>query len=142
MTTKRVALVAFLTMVCVALPMYAQRSKTVTKGSTVIKEFQHDTGPLLREVAPLLPEFGTPSEHEIQNNVNPNHRWSNRVQKDAVLQTDENSPRLQTPNFGVEFDGEGFGDNFFCNCVPPDNDGAGRHDPVRAIHQRRIRGFR
>ena len=124
MTTKRVALVAFLTMVCVALPMYAQRSKTVTKGSTVIKEFQHDTGPLLREVAPLLPEFGTPSEHEIQNNVNPNHRWSNRVQKDAVLQTDENSPRLQTPNFGVEFDGEGFGDNFFCNCVPPDNDGA------------------
>src|SRR5271155_1028475 len=111
-------------MVCMALPMFAQQSKTVTKGPIVIKEFKHDTGPLLREVAPLLPEFGTSSEHEIENNVNPNHNWSNKVQKDTVLQTEENSPRLQTPNFGVEFDGAGFGDNFFCNCMPPDDDGA------------------
>lgn len=94
------------------------------KGPIVIKEFKHDTGPLLREVAPLLPEFGTLSEHEIENNVNPNHRWSNQVQKDPVLQTEENSPRLQTPNFGLEFDGAGFGDSFFCECMPPDNDGA------------------
>jgi hypothetical protein len=68
----------------------------VTKGPIVIKEFKHDTGPPLREVAPLLPEFGTPSEHEIENNVNPNHPWSNKVQKDPVLQTAENSPSLQT----------------------------------------------
>jgi hypothetical protein len=94
------------------------------KGPIVIKEFKHDTGPLLREIAPLLPEFSTPSEHEIENNVNPNHNWSNQVQKDPVLQTEENSPRLQTPNFGLEFDGAGFGDGFFCNCMPPDNDGA------------------
>jgi hypothetical protein len=122
--TKRIALAAFLMIVCLALPTFAQRSKTVTKGPVVIKEFKHDTGPLLREVAPLLPEFSTPSEHEIENNVNPNHNWSNKVLKDPVLQTEENSPRLQTPNFGVEFDGAGFGDNFFCNCMPPDNDGA------------------
>ena len=123
-TTKRVAVAAFLTIVCLALPTFAQHSKTVTKGPIVIKEFKHDTGPLLREIAPLLPEFGTPSEHEIQNNVNPNHHWSNRVQKDLVLQTEENSPSLQTPNFSLEFDGIGIGSNFFCNCMPPDNDGA------------------
>ena len=124
MTTKRVAVVTFLTMVCLALPTFPQQSKVVTKGPIVIKEFKHDTGPLLREVAPLLPEFGTPSEHEIENNVNPNNPWSNKVQKDPVLQTAENSPSLQTPNFNVEFDGIGYGDNFFCNCMPPDNDGA------------------
>ena len=123
-TTKRVAVAAFLTIVCLALPTFAQHSKTVTKGPIVIKEFKHDTGPLLREIAPLLPEFGTPSEHEIQNNVNPNHHWSNRVQKDLVLQTEENSPGLQTPNFILLFDGIGIGSNFFCNCMPPDNDGA------------------
>ena len=94
------------------------------KGPIVIKEFKHDTGPRLREMAPLFPEIGAPSEHEIKNNVNPNHNWSNQVQKDPVLQTEENSPHLQTPNFSLEFDGAGFGDNFFCNCMPPDNDGA------------------
>jgi hypothetical protein len=94
------------------------------KGPLVIREVKHDTGPLLREIAPLLPEFSTPSEHEIENNVNPNHHWSNRVQKDTMLQTEENSPALQTPNFGLEFDGAGFGDSFFCYCMPPDNDGA------------------
>ena len=124
MKTKRVAVAAFLTMVCMALPMFAQRSKTVTKGPIVIQAFTHDTGPLLREVAPLLPEFSSPSEHEIENNANPNRNWSSQVQKDSVLQTEGNSPRLQTPNFGLEFDGEGVGDNFFCNCIPPDNDGA------------------
>src|ERR1019366_5607075 len=66
-TTKRVAVVAFLTMACLALPTFAQQSKVVTKGPIVIKEFKHDTGPPLPEVAPLLPEFGTPSEHEIEN---------------------------------------------------------------------------
>lgn len=123
-TTKRFAIAAFLTIACLALPTFAKQSKTVTKGPIVIQAFKHDTGPALREIAPLLPEFSTPSEHEIQNNVNPNHNWSNKVQKDRVLQTEANSPRLQTPNFGVEFDGAGFGDNFFCNCMPPDNDGA------------------
>src|ERR1035441_6066249 len=54
-------------MVCLALPTFAQQSKVVTKGPIVSKEFKHDTGPRLREVAPLLPEFGTPSEHEIEN---------------------------------------------------------------------------
>ena len=124
MTTKRIAVAAFLTMLCLTLPTFAQQSKTVTKGPIVIQEFKHDTGPLLREIAPLLPEFGTPSEHEIENNANPNHNWSNQVQQDRVLQTAENSPTLQTPTFSLEFDGIGYGDNFFCNCMPPDNDGA------------------
>jgi hypothetical protein len=94
------------------------------KAPVVIKEFKHDTGPPLREVAPLFPELGPRPEHEIENNVNPNHRWRNLVQKDPVLQTEENSPRLQTPSFGLEFDGIGFDGNFFCYCMPPDNDGA------------------
>ena len=124
-TTKRVAIAAFLTIVCLALPTFAQQSKTVTKGPVVIKEYKHDTGPLLREIAPLLPEFGTASEHEIKNNDNPRNPWKNKAyQPDPVLQTAENSPRLETPNFGLEFDGIGLGSSFFCNCMPPDNDGA------------------
>ena len=108
-----------------AQPAALSGSRTEShQGPVVIKEFKHDTGPLLREIAPLLPEFSTPSEHEIENNVNPNHNWSNQVQKDPVLQTEENSPRLETPNYSLEFDGAGFGDGFFCNCMPPDNDGA------------------
>ena len=125
MTTKRAAVAVFLTMVCLALPTFAQQSKTVTKGPIVIKEFKHDTGPLLREVAPLLPEFGTPSEREIVNNDNPRNPWKNKAYRpDPVLQTAENSPTLETPNFSLEFDGIGYGDSFFCNCMPPDNDGA------------------
>ncbi len=126
-TTKRVATLAFLTMVCLALPAFAQQSKkAAAKGPTVITEFKHDTGPLLREVAPLLPEFSLPSEHEIQNNDNPRNPWINRsLRPDPVLQTAENSPTLDTPNFSLEFDGGGVSDgNFFCNCEPPDNDGA------------------
>ncbi len=96
----------------------------IQQGPIVIKEFKHDTGPLLREIAPLLPEFSMPAEHEIENNVNPNHNWSSQFQKDPVLQTEQNSPRLQTPGFNLEFDGAGFGGSFFCNCMPPDNDGA------------------
>jgi Abnormal spindle-like microcephaly-assoc'd, ASPM-SPD-2-Hydin len=111
-------------LVCLALPMLAQQSPVVTKGPIVIHAFKHDLGPLLREVAPLLPEFSTPSEHEIENNVNPNHNWKNITEPDAVLQRPENSPTTQTPNFNLEFDGLGVGDNFFCNCMPPDNDGA------------------
>lgn len=94
------------------------------QGPIVIQESKHDTGALLRAIAPLLPEYGAASEHEIENNVNPNHNWSNLVLKDPVLQTEKNSPRLETPNFSLEFEGAGFGDNFFCNCMPPDNDGA------------------
>jgi hypothetical protein len=124
-TTKRVAVAAFLTILCLALPTFAQQSKTVTKGPIVIQEFKHDTGPLLREVAPLLPEFSAPSEHEIRNNDNPRNPWKNKaVRPDPVLQTAENSPTVETPNFSVEFDGAGVGDAFFCNCMPPDNDGA------------------
>jgi hypothetical protein len=117
-------LAALATLACLALPMLAQQSPVVTRGPIVIREFKHDTGPLLREVAPLLPEFSTPSEHEIENNVNPNHNWKNLTEPDAVLQRPENSPTVQTPNFNLEFDGLGVGDNFFCNCMPPDNDGA------------------
>jgi hypothetical protein len=124
MTTKRIAIAAFLTVFCLALPTFAQQAKTVTKGPIVINEVKHDTGPLLREIAPLLPEFSAPSEHEVENNVNPNHNWSNKVEKDSVLQTSENGPGRQTPGFSLEFDGIGFGSNFFCNCMPPDNDGA------------------
>jgi hypothetical protein len=122
---KRSLVTAFLMLVCLALPTFAQRSKVVTKGPIVINEFKHDTGPLLREIAPLLPEFSMPSEHEIENGVNPNHPFrNNKFRPDPVLQTAENSPSLQTPNFSLEFDGLGFGDSFFCNCMPPDNDGA------------------
>ncbi len=64
---------------CLALPAFAQQSETATKGPIVIQEFKHDTGPLLREVAPLLPEFSAPSEHEIENNVVPSQRWSNQA---------------------------------------------------------------
>jgi hypothetical protein len=123
-------LTAFLTMICPAVPAFAQQSETVTttKGPVVIREFKHDTGPMLREIAPLLPEYGAPSEHEIDNPGNPNHPWSNKpVEKDPVLQTAKDSlgPQgPQTPSFNVEFDGIGYGDNFFCNCMPPDNDGA------------------
>jgi hypothetical protein len=128
MTMKRSAVAGVLTIAGLALAAFAQQapkqSTAVTKGPIVLQEITHDTGPLLREVAPLLPEFSIPSEHEIQNNVNPNHNWVNRVERDAVLQTEENSPSLQSPNFGVEFDGAGFGDSFFCECMPPDNDGA------------------
>src|ERR1039457_7204843 len=123
-TTKRVAFAAFLMMICLALPTFAQPSKVVTKGPIVINEFKHDTGPLLREVAPLLPEFGTPTAHEIPNNDNPRKPWKNRsAHPDPVLQTPENTPHQETPGFSVEFDGIGFGNNFFCNCMPPDNDG-------------------
>ena len=94
------------------------------KTPIVIKEFKHDTGPLLREVPPLFPELSPRSEHEIENHVNPNHRWHNQVQRDRVLQREENSPRAQTPGFGLEFDGIGVGYSSFCNCMPPDNDGA------------------
>ena len=125
MRSRRVAVVAFLGVVGLALPIFAQQSKTVTKGPIVIKEFKHDTGPVLREILPLLPEWGTPPQHEIDNRNNPNHPWSNKpVEKDPVLQTAENSPSALTPGFNVEFQGIGYGDSFFCNCMPPDNDGA------------------
>ena len=120
---KRAVVLAFLTIFCLA-PSFAQRAKTVTKGPIVIRETQHDAGPVLREIAPLLPEFSAPSEHEIANNANPNHNWSTKVRPDSVLQTPEKSPSLQTPNFSLEFDGIGVSSSFFCNCMPPDNDGA------------------
>ncbi len=121
---KHVSIVAFLIVLCLALPTFAQQAKTVTKGPIVIQEVKHDTGPVLREVAPLFAEYGVPAEHEIENPRNPNHPWSDKVERDPVLQTAENSPTLQTPSFNVEFDGIGYGDSFFCNCMPPDNDGA------------------
>lgn len=111
-------------LVCLALPAFAQKqAKTVTKGPIVIKEFAHDTGPVLREIAPLLPEYGIPTEREIENLDNPNHPWKNNVGRDSVLQTSKNSPSLQTPTFSLEFDGIGDA-NSFCGCEPPDNDGA------------------
>jgi len=121
---KHLSIMAFLIVFCLALPTFAQQAKTVTKGPIVIQEVKHDTGPVLREVAPLFPEYGVPAEHEIENPRNPNHPWSDKVERDPVLQTPENSPTLQTPSYNVEFDGIGYGDSFFCNCMPPDNDGA------------------
>ena len=83
MTTKRVAVLAFLTIFCLALPTFAKQAKTVTKGPIVIQESKHDTGPLLREVAPLLPESSVPSQHEIPNNDNPNRsKWITKAQPD------------------------------------------------------------
>jgi hypothetical protein len=120
-TTKRAAVVAFLAMFCLALPTFAQQSKTVQKGPIVIKEFKHDLGPVLREIAPLLSEWGTPPRHEIENPAIP-HNWTQKAEKDPVLQL-KPIPE-DTPGPNVEFDGIGYGDDFFCNCMPPDNDGA------------------
>jgi hypothetical protein len=120
-TTKRAAVVAFLVVAGLALPALAQQSNNVTKGAVVVNEFKHDTGPVLREIAPLLPEFGTPPLHEIENPAIP-HNWKHTAQKDLVLQS-QAIPE-QTPSPNVEFDGIGYGDDFFCNCMPPDNDGA------------------
>ena len=124
MTTKRIAVVAFLAMFCLALPTFAQPSKTVQKGAVVIKEFKHDLGPVLREISPLLPAYGTPPAHEVENPAIP-HNWSQKpAVKDPVLQSQNPEGGPLTPGFNVEFDGIGYGDNFFCNCMPPDNDGA------------------
>ncbi len=123
MTIKRAAVVAFLTVACLALPTFAQQSKTVQKGPVVIKEFKHDLGPVLREISPLLPAYGTPPRHEIENPAIP-HNWSQKAQKDPVLQSQNSPEGPQTPGPNVEFDGIGYGDDFFCNCMPPDNDGA------------------
>ena len=124
-TMNRVVAMALVTMVCLALPALAQQSPTVTSGPTVIREFKHDAGPRLREIAPLLPEFSAPMEREIENHIAPRQHFNQRlIERDAVLQTEQNSPKLQTPTFNLEFDGLGFGDNFFCSCMPPDNDGA------------------
>lgn len=126
---KPASLMAWLVVSCLALPAFAQESSpvtnnSVTSGPVVIREYKHDLGPRLREITPLFPEYGTPGEHEIENHANPNHPWSMLVQRDPVLQTAQDSPSLQTPSFNVEFEGVGYGDSFFCNCMPPDNDGA------------------
>src|SRR5580658_8337014 len=119
--TKRAAVVAFLVVACLALPIFAQQSKPVQKGAVVVKEFKHDLGPVLREIAPLLPAYGTPPLHEIENPAIP-HNWKQTPQKDPVLQS--HAIPQDTPGPNVEFDGIGYGDDFFCNCMPPDNDGA------------------
>jgi hypothetical protein len=84
--------------VCSSLVSWSQMAPSTAllpshQGPIVIKESKHDTGPLLREIAPRFPEFGAPSEHEIENNVNPNHNWSSQVQKDLDSQVE----RKQTP---------------------------------------------
>src|ERR1700689_4927354 len=93
-TSGRVLVTLFLLMVCIALPAFAQQSEITAKGPLVIHEFKHDTGPRLREVMPLLPEFGTPVEREIENHTVPNPFWSKeelrtRERADLVLQTAE-----------------------------------------------------
>jgi centrosomal CEP192-like protein/ASPM-SPD-2-Hydin domain-containing protein len=120
-TAKRIAVVAFLMVVGLTLPTFAQQSKTVQKGPVVIKELKHDLGPVLREITPLLPAYGTPPLHEVENPAIP-HNWTQKAQKDPVLQS--HAIPQDTPGPNVEFDGIGYGDDFFCNCMPPDNDGA------------------
>jgi hypothetical protein len=111
---------------CLALPAFANNGKTVAKGPFVTSDSHHDTGPLLREIAPLLPEFNPQTYREIDNHEDPRFgEWTNRpYPPDAVLQRPENSPTQQAPAPGLEFDALGFGDSFFCNCMPADNDGA------------------
>ena len=126
MTTKRGIVTAVLVLICLALPAFANKTKTVTNGPIVTTDVQHDTGPLLREIAPLLPEFNPQTYHEIDNGEDPRFgEWTSRpYPPDAVLQRPENSPTQQTPSPGLEFDALGYGDSFFCNCMPADNDGA------------------
>ena len=85
---------AILTLLCLALPAFANKAKTVTNGPIVTTDVQHDTGPLLREIAPLLPEFNPQTYHEIDNGEDPRFgEWTNRpYPPDAVLQRPENSP--------------------------------------------------
>ena len=65
MTSKRAVVAALLGLglMCLALPGFAKNAKTVTKGPIVINEFKHDTGPLLREIAPMLPAYQWLREH-------------------------------------------------------------------------------
>lgn len=109
---------------CLALPSFAQQSPVVTRGPILIQETHHDTGPLLREVEPLLPEFSLPTQHEVENFTHPNPKWSKAIIRDLATQNAENGPKLDTPTPNVEFEGLGQTDQFFCNCAPPDNDGA------------------
>jgi Abnormal spindle-like microcephaly-assoc'd, ASPM-SPD-2-Hydin len=106
---------------CVVLPAFAQ---SVQRGPTLIPEVRHDTSPLLREVAPLLPEFTPPSTHEIENFTHPHPQWKSSGGLDPVTQKPAEGPTLETPMHNLEFEGLGQNDQFFCNCAPPDNDGA------------------
>ena len=127
MTIKRGALTAVLTLFCLALPAFTQNTaKIVTKGPIVTKDAKHVTGPLLREIAPLLPEFNPQPFHEVENGENPNwQEWSKRpFVPDPALQRPENSPTQETPSPGLEFDALGYGDSDPCDCMPADNDGA------------------
>ncbi len=126
MTTKRGVVTAILVLFCLALPAFANSPKTVIKGPFVTTDSHHDTGPLLREIAPLLPEFNPQTYREIDNGEDPRFgEWTKRpYPPDAVLQRPENSPTKETPSTGLEFDALGYGDTFFCNCMPADNDGA------------------
>ena len=127
MTTRRGVLTAVLALFCLVLPAFTQNTaQVVTKGPIITKDAKHATGPLLREIAPLLPEFNTPPLHEIENGENPRwQEWSKRpFVPDPALQRPEDSPTQLTPGKGVEFDALGYGDSTFCNCMPADNDGA------------------
>jgi len=128
MTTKRAVVAALLGLafIFVAMPGFAKTGKTVMTHPVITKDVHHDTGPLLREVAPLLPEHNIQPFHEIENNEDPRFKeWLNRPHPiDTVVQRPENSPTVQTPPPNVTFDALGFGDNFFCDCMPADNDGA------------------
>ena len=115
---------ACLAILCLTMPAFAQNSKVVTKGPIVKYPVAVSTnGPMLREIAPLLPEFSMPGEHEVPNNYVPNHRGV-APGGDQITQTEANSPKLDTPTPNIEFEGLGQGDAFFCNCAPPDNDTA------------------
>ena len=102
MTTKRVVVLAVLDRVLFGTPDVRSTAKTVTKGPIVTQDSHHDTGPLLREIAPLLPEFNPPTYHEIDNHGNPNFGSGPTAisSPDPVLQRPENSPTMQTPNPG------------------------------------------
>jgi len=125
-TTKRASITAVLVLCCLTLPAFAGNAKVAIKGPIVTTDARHDTGPLLREVAPLLPEFNPQTYREIDNHEDPKfHEWVKRpYPPDPVLQRPENSPTTMTPSPGLEFDALGYGEDFFCNCMPADNDGA------------------
>ena len=123
--------VACLGIFCLTIPVFAQNSPVVTGGPIVKHPVAMSTdGPMLREIEPLLPEFTMPAEHEIPNNYIPIRRGV-APGGDQVTQNEANSPTLQTPTPSIEFEGLGTGDQFFCNCLPPDDDMApGRGNQV------------
>ena len=98
-----------------ALPAMAQAGDV-----QVIQEVKHDTSPPLREIEPLLPEYAAP--YEVPNKDWDKMPWDGVEREDPVLQSE--ALAKPSPPILLQFAGLGDTDPFFCNCEPPDTEGA------------------